>query len=316
MPLPEPLPLPTTVNGSSTHADWNAAIIDYFTRNVPRGSPVYLNVDEQALLAIRRTRMGRPNATLDFTLNSFLGVLRNWCGTPHSADGERVTLPSQGPHDREGPPTCMVFLAGMVLAAYYMEEDEHRSGQAYFPSLRRVLGIVDGDGRPKGLGQPSRVEEPMWERWNRWLEAHGWQTTARRGEGGSWVYIEYPLSQCLLRRADHQRLARLFRDAGTMIDRSWARDQFAAHLPVLAQRLGATRLAGLLLDTSDPRRHEAIVDDAYEVFRSPWHEAEDFDSFTVAPSGAPLGCGTLPPGKPSRQCQVLRLPANSPLFSR
>jgi hypothetical protein len=170
----------------------------------------------------------------------------------------------------------------MVLAAYYMEEDEDHSGQAYFPQLRGVLGVVAGKGRPPGLGHD---DENCWQRWNRWLETCGHQPTARRGEAGSWRYIEYPLSQCLLRRTDHQRLARLFRDAESIIDRSWDPDQFANHVPVLAQRLGATRLAGLLLDTSDPQRHDAIVEDAYEVFRSPWHEVEDFGNFTVAPSG-------------------------------
>jgi hypothetical protein len=176
----------------------------------------------------------------------------------------------------------MVFLAAMVLAAYYMEEDEDHSGQAYFPQLRGVLGIVEGNGRPPGLGH---ADDVLWQRWNHWLGMHGFQPTARRGEGGSWKYIEYPLSQCLLRRTDHQRLARLFRNEQAIINSAWDRDQFAARLPVLAQRLGATRLAGLLLDTSEPQRHEGVVDDAYDVFRSPWHEVEDFDTFTVAPLG-------------------------------
>ncbi len=272
---------PTIATSSITHDSWNTAIIEYFTRNVQLGSPVYLRVDERALLAIRRTLLGQPDATQKGTINQFLGILRSWCKTPLSGNGKDMTLPSKPTHDGRGRPTCMVFLAAMVLAASYMEDDEDHSGQAYYLQLRDVLGLVVSNGRPPGLGN---ADELFWQRWNRWLETHGGQPTARQGEE-SRKYIEYPLSQCLLRRTDHQRLARLFRDADKIVDRSWNPHQFANHLPLLAQRLGATRLAGLLLDTSDPPRHEAILDDAYEVFRSPWYEVEDFNTFIVASSG-------------------------------
>jgi len=131
-------------------------------------------------------------------------------------------------------------------------------------------------GRPPGLKidytrvghEPFAPEEPLWQAWNTWLNRNGWQSTADRGPGGLRKYINYPLSQALLRARDTVRLARVFREqerAGRL-SRFWDRDLLAVHLDDLGDRLPPSRLRALLQTTTDPRRFDAIAEAAYEVY--------------------------------------------------
>ena len=203
-------------------------------------------------------------------IEDFLDAVRSKC-----VFVDEVKLPSGLANQPDQVPNCVAFLAAMVLAAHYMisEEidDEIILQTNYFKRLREVLGLPIEDGkRPEGL-LPYGVEEGLWQSWNHWLIDNGWLHSAEQGQSTYNKYINYPLSQALLREADQEVLERLFRlkeRDGTLsrvCDRDtigfWVRNQ----LP--SPDFGSKHLRDLIQD-SDFRRYDVITNTIYDVYLS------------------------------------------------
>jgi len=123
----------------------------------------------------------------------------------------RINLGQLQGRNAAGLPKGVAFLSVMVLAANNMVDEEEISEDNYFKGLRAILGLpTSEDGRPPGMKCGIKDEEPLWHEWNNWLMSSGFMPSAHRGRGGRTTYINYPISQSLLRRTDKNRLVQLF----------------------------------------------------------------------------------------------------------
>lgn len=249
----------------ATYDEWNKAIAEYFVSGLSRGATIYLSVDEAALMDIGAQFEQSDSDSVNW-VEDFKKTVRSKC-----VFGNRVHPPWVFDHQSDQIPHCVAFLAAMVLAAHYMigEEIENETilQTNYFTRLRQVLGLpAEEGGRPDGL-QPAGIEEKLWQIWSRWLIRNGWLHSAEPGQTNYTKYINYPLSQALLREGDKGALEHLFRqklDSG-QLSRVWDRDTVGSW--VRKQQFGSKYLTKLI-HGSDFRRYEAITDAVYEVYIS------------------------------------------------
>ena len=255
---------------------WNAALIDLATAGVRRGSPIYLSIDDRALLVAWRHFLGQPAREGAAVRAAFAACLRQRCAHPFLPGFDLACLSGVG---ADGLPRCVGFLAAMVLAAYDMEDGDEAAELNYYYRLRRVFDPASVEhGQPPWLTDAygGRLDEGLWCGWNRWLAENGWEPTAGHG-GHNNRYINYPICQSILRNGDRERLVRLYRDHLEATQRSWDRELLAAHLPDLADKASSARLRALLAnrDAADSRRFEAVAEAAFEVYAAmDWSSGE------------------------------------------
>lgn len=249
-----------------SYTEWNQALVSYFVSGVPRGTKIYLSVDDDVL-----ERIGQELAP-DPTDGS-------WSADFHAAVREEVILEGkvnlgnlQG-RDYNGLPQGVAFLGATVLAAYQMADEEKISELNHFRRLREVLGLF-GSGRPRGMESGSAAEEPLWKDWNHWLMEQGFQASAQRGRGGPTTYINYPISQSLLRRADKDRLQLLFKEKQWTAQ--WDAQTLFVHVRREAERL-SSHLKELL---TDRQRYEAVAEAIYEVYEQ-WQNEDEPGSIRI-----------------------------------
>jgi hypothetical protein len=246
-------------NGMATYAQWNQAIAEYFLSGLPLGSTVYLSIDDETLTEIG-DRFLKSQSVTDW-VEDFVSAVRSTC----IREGE---LHLVGATEIEGIPRCVAFLGAMVLAAHRMADEDAISEGNYFLRLRQVFGLNNGEsGRPRGL-QPPGVEKQLWLKWGEWLLRKGFLPTAEAGRGSS-RFINYPLSQALLRKGDKRRLEREFRrQAGTHhLSKVWDRDRLASWLRFNSGSFNSNHLRDIF-QQRDPIRSEAILDSVFDLYSS------------------------------------------------
>ena len=239
----------------ANYRDWNQALALYFTTGISRGTKLYLSVDNEILEFIGR------NFNHQFTGNSWSNDFYAAVKEKVISDG-RVDLSNLQGTNANSLPSCVAFLSAMVLAANEMEEEEEISDENYFKRLRAILGLPTSEnGRPHGMKPGYKAEEPLWENWNRWLMEQDFLPSAQKGRGRT-TYINYPISQSLLRRTDKNRLVQLFNE------KQWTAqwDEMTLFACVLqeAPRL-PTHLKQLLTDNRE--RNEAVAEAMHEVYQ-------------------------------------------------
>ena len=251
---------------SPAYDAWNAALIEFATSGIRRGSPIYLPIDERALVVAWRHFLGQAGTDAPSVRQAFTDCVRHRCSTPFLPGLDLGPLLRR---DTDGRPLGVGFLGAMILAAYDMEDEEEASENNYYYRLRRVFDPHSAThGQPNWLSDVhgQRLDESLWLEWNRWLTEHGWEPTAMHG-GHNNRYVKYPISQALLRNGDRDRLIRLYREHLDSSQRSWDREFLAAHLPEIADHASSACLRNLLSDRdSDSRRFEAIADAAFEIY--------------------------------------------------
>jgi len=235
---------------TANYSQWNQALISYFTTGIPQGSQIYLSVDNDVLESIGQY---------------FSPSGGNWCADFCAAvkkevivDGQVKLSHLQG-RDEQGLPKSVAFLSAMVLAAYHMAEDEEVNQSNFFRRFKEILDLpISGNSRPIGM----KEEELLWQDWALWLRQNGFVPSAQRGEG-SRTYINYPISQTLLRQSDKDQLCKLFNekhwkapwDAQTLIVRvRQDTSKFSKHLQAL---LSADQLKS---------RYEVVAEAIHEVY--------------------------------------------------
>lgn len=107
---------------------WNRALAQWAVHGSSEGTPIYLSVDEPALLTVARRFAGLSCATSDEACNAFRQALISRCVTGNQP---RVDLSTLGGTDSDGIPRSVGFLAGMVVAAYEMRDDENADDSTY-----------------------------------------------------------------------------------------------------------------------------------------------------------------------------------------
>ena len=248
----------------ANYDEWSKAITEYFVNGLSSGATVYLSVDEGALMNIG-TRFEQSKANYVDWVEDFKRAVQSEC-----VIGNQVYLERTFGYLSDQTPRCVAFLAAMVLAAHHMvaeeTEDETIASINYFKRLRQVLGLPhEQGGRPDGL--QTGVEEKLWLSWNWWLIQNGLLPSAERGESINYAYVNYPLSQALLREVDKESLERHFRERETsgQLSRVWDRD--IVGFWVRKQGFGSKYLLELLQE-NDFRRYDAITDAIYDVYIS------------------------------------------------
>ncbi len=249
----------------ATYEEWNKAIAEYFVSGLPSGATVYLSVEEEVLMEIG-TRFEQPEAYNVNWVENFREAVRS-----KFVIGEEVILPSRSEYRSDQVPNCVAFLAAMVLAAHYMISEEIENETIlqtnYFKRLRQVFGLSDEDaGRPESL-LPAGIEEYLWKIWNRWLIDNGWLHSAEQGQSNYNRFINYPLSQALLRETDQEVLERRFRQQVNSGQLSRVCDRDTISFWVRNQQFGSKHLRDLIQE-SDFIRYEAVTDAIFEVYTS------------------------------------------------
>lgn len=233
---------------------WNRSLISYFTSGLSQGKRVYLSVDDEILERIGQEfhqKIEEGNWGDDFRRAVRARVITE----------RRINLNQLQGRNVEGFPKGIAFLGAMVLAANEMADEEDISEDNYFKRLRAILGLpTSEDGRPLGMKPGS--EEPLWKDWNHWLMENGFMPSAHRGRGGRTIYINYPISQSLLRRTDKNRLVQLFNEKQWTAQ--WDAMTLFSSVRQEAQRL-PTHLKQLLTDNRE--RYEAVAESIHGVYQ-------------------------------------------------
>jgi hypothetical protein len=235
---------------------WNQALVIYFTSTASYGERVYLSVDDEILEQIGH------NFSQEIADGNWVDDFRNAVRAEVIAEG-RVNLVTLQGFDGNHLPKGVAFLSAMVLAANEMADEEDISEDNYFKRLRAILGLPTSEnGRPLGMKFGSKDEEPLWREWNNWLMGNGFIPSGQRGRGGPTTYINYPISQSLLRRTDKNRLVQLFHE------RQWTADWDAMTLFACVRR-EVQRLPKHLkqLLTDNRERYEALAESIHEVYQ-------------------------------------------------
>lgn len=243
------------------YSDWNTALVRYFTQHVPYGTKIYLSIDHDTL-----EKIGSDFAQ-DYNHESWIA---NFCQVVRDqvVKDEKIDLDTVSELDDSGYPLGVAFLGIMVLVANQMAEDENLDQTNYFSRFRQIFSISeDGQTRPKGLRTTQNEKPPeiqLWENWNRWLLKQGFIPTAQQGSGSN-KYINYPISQSLLRNADKDRLRRLFTEKQwqTRWDEQTLFTKVASEYSRFPQHLKS------LID--DRNRYEALATAIHETYED-WLE--------------------------------------------
>ncbi|MBC6430970.1 hypothetical protein FM036_09085 [Nostoc sp. HG1] len=237
----------------ANYTDWNQALISYFISGIPHGTKIYLSVDEDV---IEHIGYNFEQLTTSGTwVNDFCTAVKRKV----IFEGQ-VNLQHLKGRDSQGLPKGVAFLCATILAASQMAQEEKISETNYFKRLREILALP-GFSRPPGMKFGCEAEEPLWQEWNRWLMEHRFLPSAQRGRGGSTTYINYPISQSLLRRTDKDKLRQIFQEKQWQAE--WDAQTLFTHIRREVGKFGI-HLKELL--TENKQRHEAIVEALHQVY--------------------------------------------------
>jgi len=181
-----------------TYEAWNKALFDYTLTGVPKGSRVYLPIDNEAIAWVADD--------LQTTPDDFSEVVRLRCVNNGTVMLNRVFV--ENPRDYIAPPRYFAFLCAMVLAAHRMGENEDSSLNDYFTYFNEILGLGISK-RPPGLERGG--EESLWKDWAFWLRYNGYLSTAVKTSDR---YYTYARSQAMLRGLDKSHLWQHFGSNG------------------------------------------------------------------------------------------------------
>lgn len=252
---------------------WDEAILQHFVFDVPAGERVFLSVHEELLDRLGRS-WGRNS-------DDFLALVRRrWARhvMRHGRKPRQEVVLRLYQVPPLAPQEYVSFLAAMVLAAHWMQTEVREStGPScpslvidetnYFKRLRQVLALEleDDQVRPRGLREYE--DALVWRQWTDWLEANGRRATARQGRGGR-RYINYPLSQTLLRDGDRSWLAKRFWEEvrSRFLSRVYDAEMLIGWMQAHRGRFNRPRLWQLLDHPEQQLRYEATVAAVFDVY--------------------------------------------------
>ncbi len=192
----------------SRYEAWNQALSDYFFNPHQTGRPTYLQVDVDTLQKLAPT-MGVSPEDVE---TDFVNTVRSQLYTVNRAPFQRIANWmydwQRSPQGPDQSPPCIAMLGLCVLAASRMHRDHEHASHNYYVRLNELLGWRQSS-QPRDF---DRVVTPFWDRLNDWLDNDngGRLGVATATPSGRLIYIGYPLSQCLLRDVDRDRLPDFF----------------------------------------------------------------------------------------------------------
>jgi hypothetical protein len=217
---------------SEVYDTWNAALAQRYFSPTQAGKPVYLSVDDDALVELFAD-IGGAEAPAESLAAAVRTTLRRGDSIFINHLVRRTEWRQSG---CSGPPPYVGLLGLCVLAASRMARDPERAIErnAYYPQLNPLLSRSQFSGMPPGFEQV----DDLWKDLRRWHDddLRGARGTATAATHEFFIHIGWPISQCLMREADRRRLTEFFRAAGlephTEIEaaqlwtllRNWARE--------------------------------------------------------------------------------------------
>ena len=127
----------------------------------------------------------------------------------------------------QGPPPFTALLFMLASAAEQMEEEGSFASNNYYYRLSKITGRDRED-----LKGPMRATEPMWIALNDWLTSNNYalgRPTAFTN-GSTWRYVDWPISQAIVRASDRERFHDLFERFGFSGSETVTRQEMAHYL--------------------------------------------------------------------------------------
>lgn len=244
----------------ATYQSWNTVLAHYFLQGIPCGYGIYLSVDNAVLETIAQQEFESTPLNGSWR-DDLIAAVRNQVVRSDRIDLDRI----QGYED--STPLGIGFLSVCVLAAYDMANDEDISETNYFRRLRGILRFDMDSSAARPPGMQAGSEAPLWKCWNQWLLEKNYIPTAKQGTSTKTKFINYPISQCLLRQADCDRLEKHFHEQGWTS--SWDSQTLFSRLRENTQQF-PEYLRRLIKDSND--RYEVLAEAVQEVHQQ-WIEA-------------------------------------------
>jgi hypothetical protein len=191
---------------NAAYESWNKALAERYYPATNRGRPAYLCLDDDELEEIEPMGV-EPGAQ---SLSNAVGAT---LGPGESRFAWHILARDRWRASEDGYPPYVALLGLCVLAASRMARDGERGieANAYYPHLNPLLGRDTFAGMPPGF----ELVGSLWEDLCRWLDSHdGAYGTSTARQHPHFIHVGWPMSQCLLRRADRHRLTEFFRAAG------------------------------------------------------------------------------------------------------
>lgn len=199
----------------SPYDEWNQTLIDLLFNTDRADRPVYLDLDEVTTSALARALGVAETEVLDAlaavvtarlrlypshrsVFLTYIDDLRTWRAARAALDG----------------PPVVALLAFLTLAARAMGEDSDFAPHAYYPRLHRLLGVTDPAMQEKVTHDYRECAETLWQALNDWLTRADGRLGLPTAYAITHRYVGLPMSQALVRAADRQRFARMFRELG------------------------------------------------------------------------------------------------------
>ncbi|MBL8049626.1 MAG: hypothetical protein JNM46_00250 [Anaerolineales bacterium] len=241
----------------ASYEEWNEALLKYVISGMPRGSRIYLAIDDEAINFI--------SGTLNTLPGNFLEVIQERCIRNNNVRLNHLSVePIIFQEQHHQTPPYFGFLCFMVLAAYRMGDnvDQGVARGDYFYHFNSMLGLPVDQGRPSAM--EGGAEKSLWENWNNWLRVNGYEPTASmRGER----YFTYARSQPLLRQSDKDSLWNFFSNYQNKYPDFLDKDEIILKLRHDFNYL--TKYLQELIEVDGKlgsQRYEALADAIFEVF--------------------------------------------------
>jgi len=198
---------------------WNSAIVDvvYPRRTLP--TPVYLDLDEDVLDAIRDQADPQANDAQSALIEAVKGTLVFKDGPATLFRGHLNRLARWMAGDQTDPPPTLGLLALLSLAAERMHVGDGKAAHNFYGRLAELLDLnkTEIDWFTNGYHnrlQGQAVSELLWSSLIDWLEAlegnRGIPTVFPVGH----AHIGLPLSQALVRETDRVKFGDMFASYG------------------------------------------------------------------------------------------------------
>lgn len=271
------------------YSDWTLALYEVLLKNHPEGQAVYLQIDTDSLeqIAQQQVESGNwRNQEQTSWTQAFLRAVRDYLGDRGQLNLARIKdyylcpPPSQAQryecrqiaryqlsHQAVICPLSLGFLAAQVLVATQMRSDQEFSSGNYYNRFRQLLQLDCNHLERQGAAR-------LWQTFNYWLQLRQWIPTAHAGQGPQ-RFIQYPISQCLLRQGDRQKFeqvlnqtCRTHQNMGPQGFEAW----LSAH-----QQLLSRHVRNILSRPEDDLQRQALIQALYAIYldRSWWDVDEN-----------------------------------------
>ena len=194
---------------------WNKAIGDVVFATSQAGRPVYLDLENDVLAAIRdqvEPEAADPAASL---VDATLATLNLHAGPNHLFAGHLEQLQRWHNGAMLEPPPTLGLLGLLSLAAERMRQSIDMGAHNFYGRLAELLHLDDEEKKVftdayRRMSSRQPTSRQLWESLNDWLEMHEGRRGSPTAHPLGHEHIGWALSQALVREADREKFIDLF----------------------------------------------------------------------------------------------------------